>query len=106
MGKTIQYNETSLATNGKLRESLYKQVMKSDQAFCLGPEGEHCIHSLDLHDKASRGQNIALYYEVCRQLAGLLATTSCFSIWKQHNKTNGYAKVIPAVRRSTQSSDR
>jgi len=27
----------------------------------------------------------------------LLVTTSCFSVWSQNGKTNGFAKVIPAV---------
>jgi len=34
---------------------------------------------------------------LCRDHVALQVTTSCFSIWRQNKKTNGFAKVIPAV---------
>jgi hypothetical protein len=54
------------------------------------------IKNIDLHDRPQR--NVKGYFDTHRDFNGLHATTSCFSVWKDHGNTNGYGKVIPAAR--------
>jgi len=74
-----------------------------DQLEDLGLNDALRIVNLDLNSRTSLGDNVDLYYNLCRNAEGLSVTTSCFTVWKQHQRANGYAKVIPAVR--TGSSD-
>lgn len=62
------------------------------------------IRNIDLHDNPAR--NINLYFASHKDLQGLHATTSCFSIWRAHGNCNGYAKVIPATRSAVDPSAR
>mmetsp|Transcript_21526 Transcript_21526/g.64640 ORF Transcript_21526/g.64640 Transcript_21526/m.64640 type:complete len:447 (+) Transcript_21526:107-1447(+) len=57
------------------------------------------IVNLNLHEDPLKRTNIPLYYRICRDstTSSLHVTTSCFSVWKRNRRTNGYAKVIPAV---------
>jgi len=41
--------------------------------------------------------NIRQYYKMCMESRHLHVTTSCFTIWKNNKRTNGSAKVIPAL---------
>lgn len=56
------------------------------------------IMNVNLHEEPTKRTNIGLYFRLCMQSTGLGVTTSCFSVWKRHKRTNGYAKVIPVVR--------
>jgi len=38
------------------------------------------------------------YFDICKECRELMVTTSCFTPWRNARKTNGAAKVIPAVR--------
>lgn len=55
------------------------------------------IRNIDLHDLPH--EKIREYFNSHKDFTGLHATTSCFSVWKDHGTTNGYGKVIPAVRK-------
>lgn len=55
------------------------------------------IFDVNLHGEETRRQNVQRYYAMCKEYTGLHVTTSTFSIWREHKKSNGYAKVIPAV---------
>lgn len=54
------------------------------------------IRNIDLHDRPHR--NVKTYFEGHRDFFGLHATTSCFSVWKDHGNTNGHGKVIPTAK--------
>jgi hypothetical protein len=63
------------------------------------------IHNLDLHGGLSSGTGeLQRYYAMCSGATGLHVTTSCFTSWRQHKKTNAYGKVIPTLRLSSTSS--
>jgi len=64
------------------------------------------VIGVDLHGGPSQRSNVEWYYDLCKGLTGLHATTSCFSIWRENKKTNGYAKVIPTSLRSRSNGDR
>lgn len=85
-------------THEELASSQYHEVEKEMRVECptLEFSPAHPVYNMDLHE-ASRRRNINLYYRICRECPGLLVTTSCFTVWRQHNKTNAYAKLIPAV---------
>lgn len=55
------------------------------------------IFDINLYEGAQSRKNIEHYYTLCRDHIDLHVTTSCFTIWRQHKKTNGFAKVIPAI---------
>jgi len=56
------------------------------------------ILDLNLYESAeSMKPGLQHYYRVCTEAKELLVTTSCFSAWRDAKKTNGGAKVIPAV---------
>lgn len=71
----------------------------------ISQSGDDSITALniDLHDDGSRGRNLAEYYGLCSP--GLHVTTSCFTIWRKNKKTNGFAKVIPAIPAASSSDD-
>jgi len=57
-------------------------------------------HAFDLNFYDGGGltpEKLQEYYALCRDAGLLIVTTSCFSAWKQNKKTNGSAKVIPAI---------
>mmetsp|Transcript_1245 Transcript_1245/g.2854 ORF Transcript_1245/g.2854 Transcript_1245/m.2854 type:complete len:443 (+) Transcript_1245:128-1456(+) len=60
--------------------------------------GNVSVFDINLHEGPQSRQNVERYYSLCKNHANLHVTTSCFTIWRKHKKTNGYAKVIPAVR--------
>jgi hypothetical protein len=66
----------------------------------VGPSDSICICNLDFHGDAGSVGHLQRYYDMCRQATGLHVTTSCFTTWRQHRKTNAYGKVIPAARAS------
>jgi hypothetical protein len=45
-----------------------------------------------------RRNNLESYYTLCRDSTGIRVTIACFGVWNKAKKTNGAAKVIPAVR--------
>eukprot|EP00746_Dinoflagellata_sp_MGD_P009917 gnl/MRDRNA2_/MRDRNA2_120324_c0_seq1.p1 gnl/MRDRNA2_/MRDRNA2_120324_c0~~gnl/MRDRNA2_/MRDRNA2_120324_c0_seq1.p1 ORF type:complete len:1026 (-),score=208.12 gnl/MRDRNA2_/MRDRNA2_120324_c0_seq1:221-3259(-) len=53
------------------------------------------IHDIDLHDRPS---NCLAYFEAQKDLIGLHATTSCYSLWSANGQSNGSGKVVPALR--------
>jgi len=53
------------------------------------------VLNIDLHEEHARNQTVNEYYNLCAP--GLHVTTSCFMLWRKHKKTNGFAKVIPAI---------
>jgi len=55
------------------------------------------VFDINLHEGPLGRQNVERYYCLCKDFSDLHVTTSCFTIWRQHKKTNGHAKVIPAV---------
>lgn len=55
------------------------------------------VFDINLHDGLQSRQNVERYYCLCKDFSDLHVTTSCFTIWRKNKKTNGYAKVIPAV---------
>lgn len=63
--------------------------------ICLDPHFR--IVSINLFQGPSRILNIGLYYKMCVEATSLQVTTSCFSVWRENKKTNGHAKMIPAV---------
>ena len=42
-------------------------------------------------------KNLHQYYTICKNSPDLVCTTSCFTAWRKAGKTNGSAKVIPAI---------
>merc|ERR1711920_550368 len=73
-------------------------------ALRLGPAGSICCCNLDLHgDGPKCADTLQYYYRACTGATGLHVTTSCFTKWRQHKKTNAYGKVIPTTRASTSS---
>lgn len=42
-------------------------------------------------------ENLRVYFQICKGAEALLVTTSCFTAWREARKTNGGAKVIPAI---------
>jgi len=69
-------------------------------------EPDPAVHIVDLNllEGPLSRKDIQLYYRICKTApAPLNVTTSCFSVWQQHRRTNGYAKVIPAQKRGTEA---
>jgi len=65
----------------------------------VGPDGCISVCNLDLHgDSAESTDQLQRYYSMCRQATGLHVTTSCFTEWRKHKKTNAYGKIIPTAR--------
>jgi len=58
------------------------------------------IFDVDLTAGPEMHTNLVKYYNFCRELSELSCTVSNFSIWNQNKKTNGFAKLIPAVHSS------
>jgi hypothetical protein len=78
--------------------SLGPDLSTEFSCFKLGPGGSFSVTNFNLHEDPARTKHVKYYYSMCTKATGLHVTTSCFSIWRQHKKTNGYAKVIPATR--------
>lgn len=83
-------------------------VMSKEPVTCSPPEVCANFEALNLHpnynvfdmnlfDSDMMHQNLKLYFQCCKEQTGLMVTTSCFSVWREAKKTNGAAKVIPAV---------
>jgi len=69
-------------------------------AYSLAPlslETSHPVVDINLFDGSRSNGNVSHYYNLCKDYSGLHVTTSCFTVWRKHKKTNGHAKVIPAV---------
>jgi hypothetical protein len=75
----------------------------SEPALRVGPSGSIPIYNLDLHggDVSSSADELRRYYAMCSRATGLHVTTSCFTSWRQHKKTNAYGKAIPTARVSS-----
>merc|ERR1719436_1446307 len=63
----------------------------------LPVDGNHHIFDINLYEGDQAKQNVERYYTLCKNHGDLHVTTSCFAIWRKHKKTNGFAKVIPAI---------
>ena len=50
-----------------------------------------------LSDDTSLLPSLNQYYSICKESPDLVCVTSCFSAWRKASKTNGSAKVIPAI---------
>jgi len=58
----------------------------------------YSIYDINLADEDGLKKNLRRYFDFCMDPGMTLSvTTSCFPVWKQSNKTNGLAKIIPAV---------
>lgn len=55
------------------------------------------IFNINLYSGAQSRANVLNYYLLCRDFPDLHVTTSCFTVWRQNKKTNGFAKLIPAI---------
>jgi len=55
------------------------------------------VFNINLYAGSHLRHNLERYYCLCRDFSSLHVTTSCFTIWRKNKKTNGYAKVIPAL---------
>lgn len=60
-------------------------------------DGTCRVLDINLHDGDSIRQAVERYYALCKDHINLHVTTSCFTVWRKHKKTNGHAKVIPAI---------
>lgn len=58
---------------------------------------EFSLFDVKLFEDPGKGDNLRGYYDLCNDSGCLIVTMSCFSIWNKHGKTNGFAKVIPAL---------
>jgi hypothetical protein len=69
--------------------------------------GELNMFDVNLFESSEpqRGENLRGYYSLCRDSPCLVVTMSNFAIWNKHGKTNGFAKVIPAIRRVPDSEN-
>jgi len=68
--------------------------------YCIEPlslNTTYPVFNINLHDDTLRRERLEQYYSLCRDHKSLQVTTSCFTIWRKNKKTNGYAKVIPAL---------
>lgn len=61
------------------------------------------VFNINLHEGEDCRQNVERYYRLCKDFKGLHVTTSCFTVWRKNKKTNGFAKVIPAIANATAS---
>lgn len=55
------------------------------------------IYDLDIYGDGKLTENLRTYYQLCKDTKDLLVTTSNFAVWRASKKTNGSAKVIPAI---------
>jgi hypothetical protein len=63
----------------------------------LDTGGKFNVFDLNLHKEPDRMANVQRYYRMCKDYQDLHVTTSCFTVWRKNKKTNGFAKVIPAI---------
>lgn len=82
--------------NGKDGTLFVSEDQYSIKPLLLNSSNHH-VFNINLHEGSQCRQNVERYYCLCKDFSDLHVTTSCFTIWRQHKKTNGYAKVIPAV---------
>jgi len=66
------------------------------QPLALNPAFQ--IYELDFYSSDAMFPAIKHYFDICKECRELMVTTSCFTPWRNARKTNGAAKVIPAVR--------
>jgi len=59
--------------------------------------GDFHIFDIDMYTGDNSRKNVGRYFALCKDHVDLHVTTSCFTIWRNHKKTNGFAKVIPAI---------
>lgn len=52
---------------------------------------------MNLHEGVQSRQNVARYCRLWKDHVDLHVSTACFAVWRKHKKTNGHAKVIPAI---------
>jgi hypothetical protein len=59
------------------------------------------IYDINMFENGMMTENLKHYFACCRDYSApggsLIVTTSCFTPWREAKKTNGAAKVIPAV---------
>lgn len=63
-----------------------------------GAHSELSLFDANLYEEPQKSENLRGYYSLCRDAECLVVTMSCFAIWNKNGKTNGFGKVIPAVR--------
>mmetsp|Transcript_25062 Transcript_25062/g.70661 ORF Transcript_25062/g.70661 Transcript_25062/m.70661 type:complete len:447 (-) Transcript_25062:195-1535(-) len=80
------------------------QAFRTSSAHCedLNLNPQFPIININLHKDPCRSDNLRLYYQICRGSQNLHVTTSCFTVWKQNKRVNGYGKVVPAVLAETE----
>mmetsp|Transcript_13579 Transcript_13579/g.29882 ORF Transcript_13579/g.29882 Transcript_13579/m.29882 type:complete len:458 (+) Transcript_13579:107-1480(+) len=86
--------------NGKVSMSVSDTLRDQWVSGARSPKlGNTAVQILDLnlHEDPMRKANVSRYFSLCSGVPGLHVTTSCFTIWRKNKKTNGYAKVIPAL---------
>jgi len=52
---------------------------------------------IDFYEDGLTAEKVSEYWKLCKNSEHLVVTTSCFTAWRANKKTNGYAKVIPAI---------
>lgn len=63
----------------------------------MGLKIDQTVFNINLMDGPQSRSNVASYFKLCADHSGMHVTTSCFCSWRQNKKTNGFAKVIPAI---------
>jgi len=82
-----------------VKQEVEEEQLAGADAIRLGPDGSFAICNLDLlGDSPESADHLRRYYRMCTQATGLHVTTSCFTTWRQHKKTNGHGKIIPTAR--------
>lgn len=88
--------ETVLERCSKARRVHVPEACTHFEPMMLHPD--YKLYDINFHEAGMLKANLKHYYDFCLDPATRLSvTTSCFAHWRQNKKTNGAAKVIPAV---------
>lgn len=68
-----------------------------DSLMPINVHPDYSIFDIKVYEGDGLKRGLQQYYSLCKEHAGLLVTTSCFSTWLKARKTNGGAKLIPAI---------
>lgn len=82
-----------------------KQRYRLDPIVPSIKEGRR-IYNINLHEGEHLTEDLQGYRKLCSDYCYLHCTTSCFSLWAAGGKTNGAAKVIPAIKASSPDNTR
>mmetsp|Transcript_93871 Transcript_93871/g.297953 ORF Transcript_93871/g.297953 Transcript_93871/m.297953 type:complete len:450 (-) Transcript_93871:64-1413(-) len=74
-----------------------KQKLVVDSLIPIHVHPDFRIYDIKVAGDNRLQRGLQQYHNICREHVGLLVTTSCFSTWLKARKTNGSAKLIPAI---------